>query len=146
MGHTVHHRVFQGMRKWPVANVVKEDGNLYRFGFARGDGMTLALQYGDGPLHQMHGAQGMVEAGVVGPWIHQGTQAQLTNTAQSLEVGMLNEVKNSFCRNRNETVDRIVEEFELVRFGAGSHVGRIGAVNLTHITWIKHAYFGSTMR
>ena len=62
----------------------------------------------------------MVEAGVIGARINQIAQSKLPNSTQALKVGVLNEIKNAFCRDRNETVDRIVEEFELVPEEVGS--------------------------
>ena len=55
---------------------------------------------------------------------------------------MFDQVKNPFAGYRNETVDWIVEEFELVGFDAVCHSRALGAVNLTYILWTKRAFFG----
>jgi len=59
-----------------------------------------------------------------------------------LEGGVFDQVKNPFAGYRNETVDWIVEEFELVGFDAVCHSRALGAVNLTYILWTKRAFFG----
>jgi hypothetical protein len=98
-----------------------QDGDLGGFGLGIGDVHAFSPEYGNGFVHQMHGAKRVVKAGVVGAWVDQVAQAQLANSAKPLKVGVLNEVKNPLRRQRNKTVDRIVKKFELVGRGDGRH-------------------------
>ena len=142
VGNAVDQRVFQRVREGAVADVVEENGHLDRFRFLRRNGMALALKNRNGPLHQMHRPQRVVKPRVVRAGIDERAQAQLANAAQALEGGVFDQVKNPFAGYRNETVDWIVEEFELVGFDAVCHSRAIGAVNLTYILWTKRAFFG----
>jgi len=77
-----------------MADVVKQDGDLYSAFLFLGDLVSLLTQGVDGTAHEVHGADGMVEAGVVGPWVDQVGQTKLAYAAQSLEVGVVDQLVN----------------------------------------------------
>ena len=56
--------------------------------------MSLLTKSVDGTAHEVHGADGVVEAGVVGPWVDQVGQSKLAYAAQSLEVGVVDQLVN----------------------------------------------------
>jgi hypothetical protein len=56
----------------------------------------------------------MMETRVVGAWIYEVAQAQLLDSAQALQVRMLEDVENNFVRQRNKTIDWVVYDFLLV--------------------------------
>ena len=64
-----------------------------------------------GLVHEVHGPDGMVEAGMQGPGIHQVGHAQLTDPPQALEPGMLDKVEEQRVANGDEAVYRVVEYF-----------------------------------
>ena len=109
------------MAKRAVANVVQQNGDLGGFFFGIRDFDALAAQNLYGFLHKVHGAQGVVKAGVVGAGVDQVAESELADAPQPLKVRVLDQVKNSFRRKRNKTVDRIVKKFELVGRGNGRH-------------------------
>ena len=51
---------------------------------------------------------------MIGTRVHQMTQAQLLDTAQPLQVWMLEDIENNFVGQRNKTVDWVVYDFLLV--------------------------------
>lgn len=55
-----------------------------------------------------------METRVVGAWIYEVAQAQLLDSAQALQVRMLEDVENNFVRQRNKTIDWVVYDFLLV--------------------------------
>jgi ribonuclease D len=59
----------------------------------------------------------MMEARVVGAGIYEVAQAQLLDPAQALHVRMLEDIKNNFVRQRNKTVNWVVNDFLLVITG-----------------------------
>ena len=77
-----------------MADVVKQDGDLYSAFLFLGDLVSLLTKGVDGTAHEVHGADGVVEAGVVGPWVDQVGQAKLAYAAQSLEVGVVDQLVN----------------------------------------------------
>ena len=77
-----------------MADVVKQDGDLYSAFLFLGDLVSLLTQGVDGTSHEVHGADGVVETGVVGPWVDQVGQAKLAYAAQSLEVGVIDQLIN----------------------------------------------------
>ena len=42
------------------------------------------------------------------------TQSQLRDSSESLQIRMLYDIKNKFVRNRNKTIDWVVNDFLLV--------------------------------
>lgn len=62
----------------------------------------------------MQCAQGVVKARVIGARIHIVGQAQLSDSAQALKIRMLNQVKYQLVGNRDESVNRIVENLVFV--------------------------------
>ena len=74
-------KVFQGMRKGRVSDIVQQYGCQSGFLFLCGDVNTFFCQCLQGVLHQMHGTYGMLETGVGGTRIHQVRQSQLVNVS-----------------------------------------------------------------
>ena len=64
----------------------------------------------------MHGAEAMGETGVVGSRIDHIGHAHLLDAAQTLEIGVLNDVEMQFIGYAHKTVNRVVEDFLLVDF------------------------------
>lgn len=52
-----------------MADVVKQYGDLYSAFLFLGDLVSLLTEGVDGTAHEVHSANGMVEAGVIGPWV-----------------------------------------------------------------------------
>ena len=77
-----------------MSYVVKQDGDLYSAFLFLGDLVSLLTEGVDGSAHEVHGADGVVETGVVGPWVDQVGQAKLAYAAQSLEVGVIDQLIN----------------------------------------------------
>ena len=86
--------VLKSVRKRSVADVVKQDGDLHSPFLFLGDLVSLLTKGVDGTAHEVHGADGVVEAGVIGPWVDEVGQAKLAYAAQSLEVGVVNQLVN----------------------------------------------------
>ena len=59
------------MAKGSVADIVQQYGNLRGLFLRRSDFDALAAQNLDGLQHQMHGTEGVVKAGMVGPRVDQ---------------------------------------------------------------------------
>ncbi|GGD38463.1 hypothetical protein GCM10011361_02000 [Muriicola marianensis] len=60
-------------------------------------------------MHQVHAAQGVVKAGVVGPRKHKVGHAHLGDPSQALEIRMGNEIKKPVGGNSNKSVNWIVK-------------------------------------
>ena len=56
----------------------------------------------------------MMKSGMMRSGIDQIGQTHLRDTAQTLKIRMLDEIKNQGIGYRNETVNRIVEYFEFI--------------------------------
>lgn len=109
MVHVAHHGVLQGVRKWPVADVVQQDRNTGRLLFFGCNFVTFASQDGNGALHQMHGAECVMKANMVRAGIDQVGQAQLGNPPKALKIRVFNELKYQRALHGNESVYGIVE-------------------------------------
>ena len=116
MGNPAHQGVLQGVRKRTVAHVVQKDGQTHSFLFFGRNGMTLATEYLNGPLHEVHGPQSVVKTRVVGPRVHEVTQSQLGDAPQALEGRMFEYVENLRRWQGNKPVDGVVKKFKLVGF------------------------------
>ena len=114
MAHTADDVVFQSVAKGAVSDVVQENGQTNRAFFFLRNIVALATDTRNSLRHEMHGAQYMMEARVVGTWIYEVAQAQLLDAAQALQVRMLEDIENNFVRQRNKTIDWVVYDFLLV--------------------------------
>lgn len=114
MVHPADQGSFQGMGKGTVSDVMQQDRNIRRFCFLFGDGMTLAADRGDGIAHQVHGPEGMLEAGVVGAWIDKMSHPELPDPSQPLKGRVLYQVKDDLIPDLDEAIDRIIDDLELV--------------------------------
>lgn len=56
--------------------------------------MSFLAKGVDGTAHEVHCADGVVEACMVGPWVDEVGQSQLAYAAQSLEVGVVDQLVN----------------------------------------------------
>jgi hypothetical protein len=99
------------MRKWPVTDIVQQDGNTHGLFFFGSYFMAFLAEDIHCALHQIHGSEGMVKARVVCSRINQIAQAQLRDSAQPLKIRMFYQLKNELICNGNEAVDRVVENF-----------------------------------
>ena len=77
-----------------MADVMKKDGDLYSALLFLSNLMSFLTKGIDSTAHEVHGADGMVEARVIGPWVDEVGQAKLAYAAQSLEVGVVNQLVN----------------------------------------------------
>ena len=62
----------------------------------------------------MHSADSMVKTGVISTRVNKVGQAQLRNTTQTLEVGVVDQLVNKRIFYGNKPVDRIVNDFVLI--------------------------------
>ena len=65
-------------------------------------------------LHQVHRPQRVTETAVLGSRIDEKRQSQLTNTAQTLHIRMLQHVVNQLVGNGQESEHRIVDYFAFI--------------------------------
>lgn len=113
VANVFHNAVFHGMRERAVANIVQQDGHIERFRFFFGNLDPLGLKHLNGFLHQKHGAQRMVKAGMVRTRVHDIGKAHLRNAAEPLEIFVPHQIKNQLAGYGNKTVDRVVYSFVL---------------------------------
>lgn len=85
MMHTWNQRLLQRMRKRPVANVVKKNGDLCGLQFLVRDFNSLSSQAFHYPAHQVHGAQCVMKAGMNSSGVNKITQSQLSDETQPLK-------------------------------------------------------------
>ena len=79
--------------------------------------MPLVAQNVNRHTHEMKRAQRVMESRVVGARIHIISQAELGDPAQALEVRMLNQIEYQLVRNRDESVNRVVENLVFIENG-----------------------------
>ena len=72
--------------------------------------MSLGTDNFNGLRHQMHSSKRMMEAGMMRSGIYQVRHAKLTDSAQALEVRMLDDGLNQLTLYSNETINRIVKK------------------------------------
>lgn len=109
--------IFQGVGKWPVADIVQQNGNSCCFRFSIGDFIALTAQDVHRFPQQVHGADGVLEPGVICPRVNQVAQPQLLNAAQPLKPRMFDDIVNNLMRNGNKAVNWIVKNFSLIQTG-----------------------------
>jgi len=59
----------------------------------------------------MHGAKGMLESIVYRSRIYQVAQPKLSDSPQSLEGGVVDELKDKWMANGDKTIDWIIDDF-----------------------------------
>ena len=106
--------VFQGVREGTVAAVVKQDGDGGGFKFLIRNHIALAAQQMDGASHQVHGAEAVGKACMVGARIHQVGHADLFDAPKPLEIRVFDDVEMQFVGDADEAINRIVEDFLFV--------------------------------
>jgi len=104
--------VFEGVGERAVPDVVQQRGGEGGGVFFGRDRRPFFREACQGVLHERHSAQGMREAGVFAAGEDQVADAELTDPPQTLYLGRLDQVEQECLRHRNESVDRIGEEFE----------------------------------
>lgn len=97
-----------------MTTVVEQDGERGGLQFVVGDDVALGTQQLYGTAHQVHGTEAVGETGVVGAWIHHVGHAHLLDAAQTLEIGVLDDVEMQLVGYAHKTVNRVVEDFLLV--------------------------------
>lgn len=75
-----------------MSDVVHQDGGLDGFGFAVEDEVSLGGEVLDGFAHQVEGAQGVLESGVLGAGVDDGGESELPDAVQALQEGMPQDV------------------------------------------------------
>ena len=77
--------------------------------------MTFSLERLERFVHQMHGTNGMMKAGMKRTGIYEVGEAQLFDSPESLEVRMFDHIENKLIGNIDEPIYRIVENLSLVQ-------------------------------
>ena len=108
-----------------MAAVMQKDGQGGGLQLSISDVIPFAPQQLDRPSHQMHGSQAMGKSGVVGVGIYHVGETHLLDSSQTLEKGMLDDVKMELVRNVDKAIYGIVDDFFLVGF----HILYIGVRN-----------------
>ena len=109
--HMMDQGMFEGMAVGSVAQIVQEYGAIEGFGFLFGN-IDLFLSEGlYGLLHQVHGAQGMVETRVGGAGVYQFRHAELLDAPESLHIWVFEQIVDQFAWDGDETVDGVVDDF-----------------------------------
>jgi hypothetical protein len=103
--------MLQGMRKRSVPNIVQQNSYASAFGFFRGDISSFLAERFNGLLHQMQGPQRMMKTRMQGAWIYIRAEPKLPDTAQSLEIWMVDQIEQNAVRDRHKAIDRVVEDF-----------------------------------
>jgi hypothetical protein len=62
----------------------------------------------NGLAHQVHGANCVLEPGVLCPGVDIMCKSQLFDPAEALKVAVLDQIKDQISRDRNKSVDRII--------------------------------------
>ena len=99
--------------------VVQQDGQRSRLQLLVSDVVTLATQQLYGTPHEVHGAEAVCEARVVGSRIHQVGHADLLDAPKPLEIGVLDDVEMQLVGDADEAIDGVVEDLLFV--GCSSH-------------------------
>ena len=97
-----------------MAAIMQQNGQRSRFKFLISNIVALAAQQLYGTPHEVHGAEAMGKAGVVGSWVHQIGHADLLDAPKPLEIWMLDNIKMQFVWDTDEAINRIVEDFLFV--------------------------------
>ena len=103
--------VLQSVAEGTVAYVVQEDGQTCGFSLFFRDRNTFVAQAVDGFLHQVHAADGVVEAIVNGAGINEVRQSQLRNPTKPLHETVVHQVEGPFVAQRHKPVNRVVQNF-----------------------------------
>jgi hypothetical protein len=78
----------------------------------------------------------MLEAGVVGTRVYKMCQSKLPDPSKPLEPGMFNQIVNDFIGDLNKSVDRIINDFQLVGGRKIPHKAGLWAQNYVFIAII----------
>jgi len=97
-----------------MSDIMEQNSSQHTFFFFAAYFVPLGFDDFYGGCHQVHGPDGVVEARVQCPGIHQVRQPELLDSAQPLKVWMLNQIGNEIIGNRNKAVHRIVKYFPFV--------------------------------
>ena len=103
--------VFEGMGERAVTNIVLKNRNTSPFSLFWGDFCAFVAEGFYGLLHEMQGAQGMVKSCMQSPGIYVGSQAELPDSTQSLEVGMVYQIQQNTVGHGHKAVNGVVEDF-----------------------------------
>ena len=103
--------MLQGMGKRSVPDVVQQNGDTSAFRFLRGDIGSFLAQRFNGLLHQVQGAQCVMKARMQSARIHIGAEPELPDSAQSLEIRVVDQIEQDAVWDGHKAVDRVVEDF-----------------------------------
>src|ERR1700753_699181 len=101
--------VFKGMRKWPVPDIMQENGNLHTQIFFRADLDPFPSQLRYGAAHQVIGPQRMMQPGMHRTGIYQMCKSHLADPAQSLIKRMTRDIQQDRMIQRNKAIYRIID-------------------------------------
>src|SRR5690606_31661794 len=86
--HTFQQGLFEGVRKRPMADVVKQDGQLGGLIFFVCDLHILVPEAVEHTPHQVHGTQRVLKTGMERTGVYEVRQTELPDVTQPLEPGM----------------------------------------------------------
>ena len=94
-----------------MANVMQQNGQQSSLVFLVRDLHTADAQRIQCFSRQVHRSDGVIEAAVYRPGIHQVRHSQLSDASQTLENVRIDQIQNDPFRNLNKSVYRIVDDF-----------------------------------
>ena len=106
--------VLQGMGKGAVADIMQQDGEDRSQPFFLVDLVPFLTKDIEGFLHQVHGTQGMMKAGMQGSGVDKVGEPQLLYAPQALEPRVLDQVKDQVGGDVDEPVHRVIDDFSLI--------------------------------
>ena len=106
--------ILQHMRKRRVTDIVKQNGCQGTSILIVGDFVSLDAKVFQCHIHQVHGADGVMEAGVLRTGIDVKCHSQLTDPIQSLDVRMLYQAVYEVIIDVYESENRVVDDFTLL--------------------------------
>jgi hypothetical protein len=111
---TADEYILQCMREWPMAYVVKEDGDLGSELLFGSDVVAFDLEYGDSLAHEVKGTEGVMKTRMIGTGIYIAAKAQLLDAPETLEIRMLYDIEYELMRNGDKAMHRVVKYLALI--------------------------------
>jgi hypothetical protein len=102
------------MREGTMPEVMQQYSHGYSLRFFICNLYTFLSQDIDGGTHQVHAANGMFKPGMIGSRVYLGGQAQLSNSPETLKIGMFDQIVQQAGIQVYEAPDGIVDNFMLI--------------------------------
>ena len=106
---------FGCMGEGAMSDVVKESGEADGEGLVRSDVDAFDLEDIDGAVHQIECAEGVAETGVGGARVDHFGEAQLSDTTETLEERVRDNVEDKIILDGEETIDRVVDNLTFIK-------------------------------